>query len=201
MMNTVFTKIYDAPPINEKEILRYAGVKTPTDEIISLMRSCIGECASLLSYKVCYRFFPVKENGEILDLGFAEIKSADLSRNLEGCTKITLFAATVGLMLDRLIAKYERTMPSRAFMFQAIGAERVESLCDAFNEEIRAEYDLQGLSARPRFSPGYGDLPLSLQKDIFRVLDCERKIGVTLNESLIMSPSKSVTAIIGARKK
>ena len=49
----------------------------------------------------------------------------------------------------------------------------------------------------PRFSPGYGDLPLSLQRDIFRVLDCPRKIGLTLNESLLMSPSKSVTAIVG----
>ena len=50
---------------------------------------------------------------------------------------------------------------------------------------------------KPRFSPGYGDLSLEMQRDIFRVLDCPRKIGLTLNESLLMSPSKSVTAIIG----
>ena len=77
--------------------------------------------------------------------------------------------------------------------FQAIGAERIESLCDAFCAEREAE----GLRLRPRFSPGYGDLPLELQRDLFRGLDCSRKIGLTLNESLLMSPSKSVTAIAG----
>lgn len=50
---------------------------------------------------------------------------------------------------------------------------------------------------KPRFSAGYGDLPLEVQKDIFRVLDCPRKIGLTLNDSLLMSPTKSVTAIVG----
>ena len=54
---------------------------------------------------------------------------------------------------------------------------------------------------RPRFSPGYGDLPLALQADVFWALDCTSKIGVSLSESLIMSPQKSVTAIIGISEK
>ena len=82
-------------------------------------------------------------------------------------------------------------------MLQAIGAERIEALCDVFCEKIRLDAESAGLFPRPRFSPGYGDFPLELQKDIFRVLDCSRKIGLTLNESLLMSPSKSVTAVIG----
>ena len=49
----------------------------------------------------------------------------------------------------------------------------------------------------PGFSPGYGDLPLDLQREIFAALDCPKRIGVSLNESLLMSPSKSVSAIIG----
>ena len=53
---------------------------------------------------------------------------------------------------------------------------------------------------RPRFSPGYGDLPIEIQKDIFRALDCPRRIGLTLNENLLMSPTKSVSAIIGIVK-
>ena len=50
---------------------------------------------------------------------------------------------------------------------------------------------------KPRFSPGYGDLSLEVQKEIFSLLDCPRKIGVSLGDSLLMTPSKSVTAIIG----
>ena len=81
--------------------------------------------------------------------------------------------------------------------FQAIGAERVEALCDAFCADVKRRAAEEGLCPRPRFSPGYGDVPLELQRDIFRVLDCPRKIGLTLNGSLLMTPSKSVTAVIG----
>ena len=79
-------------------------------------------------------------------------------------------------------------------MFQALGAERIESLCDTFCNDMNNEL---GVRLKPRFSAGYGDLPLEVQKDIFRVLDCPRKIGLTLNDSLLMSPTKSVTAIVG----
>ncbi len=80
---------------------------------------------------------------------------------------------------------------------QAIGAERIESLCDMFCGELAETYAKDGMSLRPRFSPGYGDLPLEAQKSVFKALDCHRKIGLALNDSLLMSPSKSVTAIVG----
>ena len=112
---------------------------------------------------------------------------------LADCINI-LFAATVGVEIDRLIGKYGRLSPTKALLFQAIGAERIEALCDAFCADIKKEYNT-GLE--PRFSPGYGDLPLSAQKNIFAVLDPERRIGLTLNSSLLMSPSKSVTAFVG----
>jgi hypothetical protein len=71
----------------------------------------------------------------------------------------------------------------------AIGTERIESLCDAFCNEFE--------KATHRVSAGYGDLPLEIQPQIFALLDCSRKIGLTLNQSLVMSPTKSVTAIFG----
>ena len=48
-----------------------------------------------------------------------------------------------------------------------------------------------------RFSPGYGDFPFSQQRDFFDVLDITRRIGVSLTESGLMLPQKSVTALIG----
>ena len=80
---------------------------------------------------------------------------------------------------------------------QAIGAERIEALCDSLCEELKSSLKTEGKTSKPRFSPGYGDLPLSFQKDVFRVLEPEKRIGLTLNASLLMSPTKSVTAIIG----
>ena len=112
-----------------------------------------------------------------------------------------MFAATVGLELDRLIARHSRLSPARALALQAYGAERIESLCDAFLRNVQSECASEGITLRPRFSPGYGDLPLSFQRTLFETLDCARKIGLTLNESLLMSPTKSVTAIVGLTHK
>ena len=86
-----------------------------------------------------------------------------------------------------------------ALCLQAIGSERAEALCDAFCNDMASEYTKYGKVLRPRFSAGYGDLPLSLQRDITGVLQTPKNIGISLNESLLMSPSKSVTAIIGIK--
>ena len=195
---TVFTKTYTAPPlINRREILRYAGVRGRAPELEALLEECIAESEGTLAYKVCWREFPVRRREGVLDLGFAETSSAALGRNLDGCGSVVLFAATVGLGMDRRIARYSSLSPTKAVLLQALGTERIEALCDVFNEEVTREQAVMGRETRPRFSPGYGDLPLAMQREIFAVLDCPRKIGLSLNENLLMSPSKSVTALIG----
>ncbi|MBE5935414.1 MAG: Vitamin B12 dependent methionine synthase activation subunit [Lachnospiraceae bacterium] len=203
-MNIVQTKTYTTIDYNLKEILRYSGVAKTTPEINNLIESCIQELDGKLSYKVCYKAFPISShltnnnsNTPLLDLGFTTTHSTDLIKNLESCNSIILFGATIGLEIDRLIAKYSSSSPSRALILQAIGAERIESLCNAFNKDISTEQQALGNNTKPRFSPGYGDLDINFQKDIFEALNCSKHIGLTLNESLLMSPSKSVTAIIG----
>ena len=140
-------------------------------------------------------------SGDGVDLSFVKADSKGLAKNLEGCESAVIFGATVGIGVDRLISKYSRISPVKALIFQGIGAERIESLCDAFCDKLSVLKGEENRFLRPRFSPGYGDLALTVQKDIFKVLDCERKIGLTLNESLLMSPSKSVTAIVGVSEK
>ena len=192
MSSAVHLKTYPEPPLDRREILRYAGGGDAA-EVHSLMEECLREVSGKLSYRVCWRRFPVRVYPVGLDLGFAVVKSEKLKKNLSGCDEMILFAATVGLELDRLIARYGRVSPAKGLMLQAIGAERIEGLCDIFCAELR---EAEGC-IKPRFSPGYGDLPLTLQRDIFAVLDCPRRIGLSLNDSLLMSPSKSVTAIVG----
>lgn len=188
----IYTFNYDAPPVNKREILRYAGVGKESENVSTLVEECLAEADSFI-YKICMRQFSVKAE-EFIDLGFVKTDSKTVKKCLEGCDSAIVFAATVGMGIDRLISKYSVISPARALIFQAIGAERIESLCDAFCEEMAKDKKIT-----PRFSPGYGDFPLEVQRDIFSVLDCPRKIGLTLNESLIMSPSKSVTAIIGVK--
>ena len=196
-MADVYVNFYDAPDFNRREILRYAGVRELTDEIEALTEECISLADGKAAFKVCYAEFPVTLCEDGVDLGFTRVNSATLKKVLSGCACAVVFAATVGIELDRLVARYSSLSPAKALMLQAIGAERIECLCDLFCADIESAAGIRGENVRPRFSPGYGDLPLELQRDIFAVLDCPRKIGLTLNESLLMSPAKSVTAIVG----
>ncbi|MGN1059696.1 MAG: vitamin B12 dependent-methionine synthase activation domain-containing protein, partial [Clostridia bacterium] len=87
--------------------------------------------------------------------------------------------------------------PVHALAAQAVGTAAIESWCDLLCRRFAEREAERGRSLRPRFSPGYGDFPLEMQKDIFRFLDCSRKIGVSLTESLLMVPGKSVSALVG----
>ena len=194
MNSLTFCRTYEAPAFCRGEILRYAGCGNANDEIMPLLESCIKEAENHLVYRVCYRELSFGLNGDMCDFEVFRFRSANLASNLESCKSVILFAATVGVGIDRLIAKYGRLSPAKALMFQAIGAERIEALCDTFCKDIEVELHS---GPRPRFSPGYGDLPLSVQRDIFSVLDCGKRIGLVLNDSLLMSPSKSVTAFMG----
>ena len=190
----VLLKTYNEPAICEKEILRYAGCKEADNSIRELLDECIEEARDNLTYKVCYRELSVCTDGKICDFEYFCVPSEKLSVNLRGCKKVIIFAATVGTALDRLIAKYNRIAPSKAVMLHAIGSERIEALCDAFCEDISSEYNIK---LKPRFSPGYGDVPLSVQKSFFDLLGCEKRLGIALLDSLMMSPSKTVTAFVG----
>ena len=194
MNQTVLIKSYPAPPVCKAEIMRYAGGDNGEKEISLLLEECINEVADKFSYKVCYCELPVNIAHDICDFGVFSVKSNNLAQNLKDCKSAILFAATIGVELDRFVAKYGRLSPAKGLMFDALGAERIEALCDVFCDDIKKEYRI---NTKPRFSPGYGDFPLCVQKDIFSVLGCEKRIGLTLNDSMLMSPSKSVTAILG----
>ena len=193
-MITVERVSLPSPPINVREVLRYAG---GGDE--SAVLDCLSEVEGVLTFNVSFALLPVSVNGSEVDLGFTKTESRDLAKNLGDCDRAVLFAATVGIGMDRLIGKYTRLSPSRAVMIQALGSERVESLCDAFEGYLKERLG-EGIALRPRFSPGYGDLSLEFQREVFALLDCPRSLGISLSESLLMTPEKSVTALIGIKK-
>ena len=168
-------KILDAPPINKKEIFRYLGGEI--DE--NILSDCLKEAE--LSYKVYYKILKKEE---------LPFKSQSLEKLLESSHYAVIFVATLGIPFDRLILKYTQTQPSRALIFQAIGAERIEALCDVFMKGFT--------NTTARFSPGYGDFDILEQKKIFEVLKSD-KPEVYLTESLLMTPKKSVSAVFGVR--
>ena len=190
-------RLFESPEWKIPEIARYAGIRKTDESFRGLIEKCIAEAEPTLSYRVCYTFLDVARDKGTLTFGGVSAKSNTLDKALKNADRLLLFAASVGAPFDRLIQRYSRIEPSKALIMQAIGAERVESLCDVFCASINSELCKDGKRLTTRVSPGYGDISLELQRDIFAVLDCPRKIGLTLDESLLMSPSKSVTALCG----
>ena len=199
MIYEIKKKVYTAAPVNFAETARYACAKTADERLIGLIESCAreSEAENAVNYSVCYAVTPLNLNEDVADFSAFSLKSKNLVTALGGATAALVFACTLGVKFDRLIKKYSEINPSRALVFQALGAERVETFTDLFLAEYEKE---TGVTLTPRFSPGYGDLPLSAQRELFALLNPQKHLGLTLNDSLLMSPSKSVTAIAGVKK-
>ena len=193
----------DLKDISQKEVLRYLGYGNHcADETITkLISECIIEilnhCHSNHIYK---RFHCIVEKNKIMFENVV-IESKNLSKNLSECEEIILFAATLGTQPDILLKKYSYLDMSKAVVMQAAAAAIIEEYCDQCQKQIEKELEKENLYLRPRFSPGYGDFHLKHQKDMILLLDCPRKIGLTLTDSLLLTPSKSVTAVMGISKK
>ena len=204
-MQTVFTYEPNKASliVNKLEIYRYLGYKTGMDlpkEIENAVEEILDNVLKQSVPKVCYKYFETKV-GKQIDFGFMSVESKALASNLENCTETVIFGATIGIYTDRQIQKEQILSPARALIYQAVGATVVEAVCDDFNEWIRQKEKEKGRDICPRFSPGYGDVSLSIQKSIFQELSLAKLAGITLTDSLLMIPEKSVTAIIGIKNK
>ena len=195
-MINIYKKPCNELEISKKDIeiyLGYYGIK-PDSSTDSIIEECISEFNEKVVFRACYTVLPVECRNEI-SLGNLNFCSNSLKKNLDGCESAYIFAATAGSESQRIIAKNSVISPLRGIVSDCVGSAAIEAFCDKFNCEFENRDFL-----RPRFSPGYGDLPLECQKQLLGLLDAKKNIGLSLNESLMMSPSKSVTAIIGIGK-
>lgn len=187
---------------NVDEALRYlgAGGGAP-EELRRQVAAAADELCAVLQPRYTYKIYPLERDGErfCLQGSGVTLTGQSAARMLEQCDQAALLACTLGAAFDaRLLALQARDM-ARAVIWDACGSAFVESGCDAAEEEIAAR--LPGRYRTDRFSPGYGDLPLSLQPDICAALDAGRRLGVHVTESLLLNPVKTVTAVIGLSDK
>ncbi len=182
-----------------KETLRYLGYRgREADEaVMELVRACWAELETAAVVRSVYREYPLRVEGDRVDACAFQTVSRDLAKNLRGCGRILLLAVTLGTGVDQLLLRYSRLQMSKAVVMQAAAAAYLEDCCDGINGTLRAEYERKGLYLRPRFSPGYGDFSLECQPALLESLEAGKRVGIALTGSFLMTPSKSVTAVIG----
>lgn len=180
-----------------EEALRYLGA---ADAPETLRRQVAGEAETLSAQfrprhvcKVCELDF---QGEEIFLCGTAVVlKGGTALKMLAQCHRAALLACTLGARFDLALTAVQARDMARAVILDACGSALVEQGCDEAEKELSARFP--GRYLTDRFSPGYGDLPLELQRDICAALDTPRRLGLHVTESLLLNPVKSVTAVIG----
>ncbi|MEF2711999.1 MAG: methionine synthase [Oscillospiraceae bacterium] len=184
--------------LNIDEALRYlgAGAQAPA-ALRQEMADVARQLMQTLRPRYTYRVYPLRreEHAELLPDADVALTGGTARRMLAQCDQAVLLMCTLGAQFDTLLRTQQARDMSRAVMLDACGSAWVEAGCDAAEQELKTRFPERYLT--DRFSPGYGDLPLTLQPGICAALDAQRRLGVTVTESLLLNPAKTVTAVIG----
>ncbi|APH15332.1 vitamin B12 dependent methionine synthase, activation domain protein [Clostridium sporogenes] len=186
--------------IDKNQVLRYLGYRGQeiSSEIGTLIEECIKEIKTLTSLRATYKYSSVHINNQVdlREIGL-NLKGKDIVHHLEKSNKCFVMAATLGSEVDRKILYYEKVNMTKAVILDACATTAIEEYCDFIENKVKKEVEKDELNINWRYSPGYGDLDISIQRDLLKSLDAERIIGLTVSSHNILIPRKSVTAIIG----
>ena len=183
--------------ISAEDIVRYLhmGGAKPDAALSARIEHLRTRAARTIRPAWTWRRFVISEHtiesgGETLEI------SGSLAKHLHGCQEACLMCGTIGTEFDTFIRKAAAISGADALIAQAIGTAAIENLMDCAECEIRKELK-SGEHLTARYSPGYGDFPLTAQRTILRLLDASRRTGISLTDTLLMVPSKSVSAVAG----
>lgn len=184
-------------PISHVEVFRYLGMEeTAADAAFhQRMQKCEGKLLQVARPRYTYCVLPLTATETELSAGNLSLSGTSIRTHLEGCERVILLAATLGLQVDTLIDRTQVTDMTDALILDALSNAAIEQICDRAEEQLHAA--LSAWHFTWRFSPGYGDFPLTTQPRLLETLNAARQLGVTATDSLLMCPKKSVTALIG----
>lgn len=187
--------------LDRGEILRYLGWKGSQipPSLEETLQRCMQEALEAAAPAFFFLRSPVRHTpqGELLERFPLLLPGKDIAAHLAHSQEAFLLCATIGLPIERLIRTRLLTAPEEGVILDACATQAIEQTADLAEAEVEALCRAEGHGITWRYSPGYGDLPLAVQGDLIRLTDAPRKIGLSVNDSLLMTPGKSVTAILG----
>lgn len=184
--------------ISKAEAARYMGIKGATpDAVAELLDRLEPVVRAVIRPCYVYRETTVEQDEQGVRLGCMSVPltGRSVAEHLKGCDKAIVFAATLSSGADKLIRRLAVTDVAESLAADSLCSAAIETVCDLAEEEIFSRINAPYRTWR--FSPGYGDLPLELQKDLLEALNAQRRIGLSVTENSLLVPVKSVTAIIG----
>jgi len=193
---------------DKSEALRYFRARPGDKHAGALLDAAYQKLKNEVQPRYTVKKFGCAVYGDADGSGFSAVqldngtmfRSRTLARYMGNSRELFLFGATLGSRVDIALRRIALTSVAEAGAAQAVAAALIETYCDDCCCEL-AKGLPEGKLLKWRYSPGYGDWPLEEQKILFPVLDCAHTIGLTLTESCMMAPVKSVTAVIAITEK
>ena len=196
----------DSISIDREEVLRYLEYKGQDidNNLIEIIEECRNITKDRINPRYTFRVYSIKQNYKgIIELEGTNLilESNDLYEILKDCNECILMAATLGINIEKDIKKYSCTELTKGIIIDSCATTAIEEVCDRVQNEIENNILKNGQYLTFRYSPGYGDLSIEKNTEILTILNGQKEIGLTITNSGIMIPRKSVIAIIGITDK
>lgn len=183
------------PDLNEA--LRYLGAGQADEALRARVSACAERLTRQVQPRYTWRVCSLQKTagGFLLPEADLLLTGSSAQTMLIQCDAAVLLACTLGAQFEALLRAEQTRDMAGAVILDACGSALVEAGCDQAEQELAQRLPDRFLT--DRFSPGYGDLPLSLQPKLCSALDTGRRLGLYVTEHFLLNPSKSVTAVIG----
>lgn len=182
-------------------VLRAIGAVPPAVRVrqprfMELVEKMVGEQQDYLRPRAAIRAFMVREvqpQALVLENGVL-LQSRTLTRRLAGSESIVAVVGTIG---DEFAHRGQTTDLADRLIMDGLGTAAITALTTSIHHDVRAAAHAQGLNATHALYPGMKGWELAEgQAQIFALVD-GRSAGVSLNESFMMRPKKSVSFVVG----
>lgn len=177
----------------KENALKYLGYQGQIidNSLSDMIDECLEEIDEMSSFKAVYKTFPLSFQPLFIQEADIYIDYPDLNDLLCHCHEVIVIACTLGIQVDQRSKYYSHIDMTKMTIFDAIASSYLEAKCDEYE-------DNHIIGKRTfRFCPGYGNVPIELNRELARVIDTHRKIGLTVQNSNILLPQKSMIGLIG----
>ncbi len=192
--------------IDKKTVYSLLGYKKDRTKLPQIMfdrvEKAFRDAENLVEAKGAYIIRRIKKKGEPISLldSTTSLEGQSAKNLLKNSFAVVFMAVTIGSGLEKLAGRYTKEKQfENALVLDTIGSETAEASANAVNSYLLTLARQAKKSLTRRFSPGYGDLPLSFQQDIFRELSLTG-LNIVLDKKFILFPRKTVTAILGVEE-
>lgn len=189
--------------LNLKDAFRYMGHKSGEirENLLAIADECEKALLKAIQPRMVYRVFDIEKTEKGVEIKNTSLilEGSDIADHLKDCQRAVLMCVTLSSETDKVIRSYEACDMEKAFVADALASAAVEQVCEIAEELIQKE--VGDYHYTWRFSPGYGDFPLDVQRDFIKVTDAHKRIGLGVTDTFILIPRKSVTAVIGISEK